>query len=52
LLHPAQCSVMAVDQPVFAISKQIQWQWPNDNGEDKFVAMFGGQHIEMAALNS
>jgi hypothetical protein len=48
-LNPAQCSGMAVDQPLFAIAKQIQWQWSNDYGEDKFV-MFGGLHIEMAAL--
>ena len=34
------------------MAKQIQWQWPNLYGEDKFVIMFGGLHIEMAALKS
>ena len=41
---------MAVDQPLFALAKQIQWQWPNTYGEDKFIVMFGGLHIEMAAF--
>ena len=35
-----------------AIAKQIQWAWPNDYGEDKFVIMMGGLHIEMAALKT
>ena len=41
---------MAVDQPLFALAKQIQWQWPNTYGEDMFIVMFGGLHIEMAAF--
>ena len=49
-LNPAQCSVKAVDQHLFAIAKQIQCQWPNDYDEDKFVVMFGRLHIEMAVL--
>ena len=34
------------------MAKQIQLKWPNDYGEDKFVVMFGGLHIEMAALKT
>ena len=41
---------MAVDQPLFALAKQIQWQWPESYGVDKFVVMFGGLHIEMTVL--
>ena len=41
---------MAVDLPLFALAKQIQWQWPESYCEDKFVVMFGGLHIGMAAL--
>jgi len=44
--------VIAADQPLFALAKQIQWQWPEEYGENKFVIMFGGLHIEMAALRS
>lgn len=25
-----------------------QWNWPHTHGEDKYVVMFGGLHIEMA----
>lgn len=50
-LNPGQTPVIAADQPLFALAKQIQWQWP-EYGEDKFVIMFGGLHIEMAALRS
>jgi len=51
-LNPQQVPVMAADQPIYAVAKQIQWHWPDQYGEDKFVMMFGGLHIEMAALRS
>ena len=44
-LNPGQTPVMAVDQPLIALAKQIQWQWPNTYGEDKFIVMFGGLYI-------
>ena len=43
-----QVPVIAFDQPLFALAKQIQWQMPQAHGEDQFVIMFGGLHIEMA----
>ena len=49
-LNPGQCPGVAVDQPLFATVKQIQWHWPNQFGEDKFVILMGGLHIDMAAL--
>ena len=51
-LNPIQTPVIAVDQPIYTLAKQIQWHWPEKYGEDKFVIMFGGLHIEMAALKS
>ena len=50
-LNPGQTPVIAADQPLYALLKKIQWEWPN-YGEDRFVIMFGGLHIEMAALRS
>ena len=50
-LNPGQIPVVAADQPLYALAKQIQWQWP-EYGEDEFVIMLGGLHIEMAALRS
>ena len=46
-LNPGQTPVLALDQPLFALVKQIQWKWP-----DKLVVMFGGLHVEIAALKT
>ena len=32
------------------MAKQIQWRWPTSYGEDRFIVMFGGLHIEMVSL--
>ena len=49
-LNQGQIPALAADQPLFALAKQIQWTWPITHGEDQFVIMFGGLHIEMAVL--
>ena len=49
-LNPGQIPVVTFDQPLFALAKQNQWKWPENYGENKLVVMFGGLHIEMAAL--
>ena len=51
-VNPGQTPVVTLDQPLFAVAKQIQWKWPEKYGEDKMVVMFGGLHIEMAALKT
>ncbi len=51
-LNAGQTPVVTLDQPLYAIAKQIQWKWPEMYGGDKFVVMFGGLHIEMAALKT
>lgn len=47
-LNPGQIPVMAFDQPLLALAKYVQWSWPQTLGEESFVVMFGGLHIEMA----
>ena len=37
---------------MYTIAKQIQWKWPEIYGEEKFVIMLGGLHIEKAALST
>ena len=49
-LNPGQVPVIAADQPLYAPAKQVQWTWPEEFGEEKFVVMFEGLHIELAAL--
>lgn len=51
-INAGQVPVIAFDQPLFAIAKQIQCKWPKKYGEDKFGVMFGGLHIEMAILKT
>ncbi|XP_034062878.1 uncharacterized protein LOC117540355 [Gymnodraco acuticeps] len=49
-VNPGQIPVLAADQPLYALAKEVQWTWPATYGEDHFVIMFGGLHIEMAML--
>ena len=49
-LNPGQVPVIALDQPLYAVAKQIQWNWPEGYGERHVIMMFGGLHIEMAFL--
>ena len=51
-VNPGQTPVVTLDQPLFALAKQIQWKWPEKYGEDKMVLMFGGLHIEIAVLKT
>ena len=47
LFNPGQISVTVCDQPLFAIAKVVQWNWPATHGENVHVVMLGGLHIEM-----
>lgn len=49
-VNPTQIPVIALDQPLFALAKQIQWTFGHEYNEDKFVFMLGGLHIEMSAF--
>ena len=51
-LNPSQIPVFTVDQPLFALAKQIQWTVGGAYDEDHVVVMLGGLHIEMAAFKA
>ena len=51
-LNYGQIPAVAMDQPLYAVAKQIQWNFPEKYGESQFVIMFGGLHIEMAFLKA
>jgi hypothetical protein len=51
-VNVGQIPVMAVDQPLYSLAKQIQMSWPDTHGEDKYLVMLGGLHIEMAAFRA
>jgi hypothetical protein len=48
--NPGQVPVLTCDQPLYTITKHIQWTWPETHGEDHFVILIGGLHIKMACL--
>ena len=41
-LNPGQTRVLGADQPLYAINKRIQWQFPDTLGENKLVVIMGG----------
>ena len=46
-LNPGQTPVMSCDQPIYTIAKKLQWKYPDSViGEDKFLCMIGGLHVE------
>ena len=51
-LNPGQIPVLTFDQPLYKIAKQVQWNWPDQFGEDQFIVMLGGLHIQMAAFKA
>lgn len=51
-LNPGQVSVIACDQPLYALSMQLKFAYPNEFGDNNIIVMMGGLHIEMAALKA
>ena len=49
-INPEQTPVIGMDQPLYALAKQIQWERADTYGESSYVVMMGGLHIEMASL--
>ena len=49
-VNPGQTPVIVLDQPLFALGKLIQWNWPSTHGGKKFILMLGGLHVKMAAF--
>ena len=48
-VNAGQTPVIALDQPLFALAKQIQWILP-EFSEQNIVVNLGGLHIEMASF--
>lgn len=44
-LTPDQVPDNTVDQPIYALAKQVQWQCPEQFRMEKIVTMFGGLYI-------
>ncbi|KAK2708486.1 hypothetical protein QYM36_014184 [Artemia franciscana] len=46
-----QALVIAYDQPLYKIAKELQWLMPDEYGEGKLAVMMGALHVKMA-MNS
>ena len=49
-LNSGQIQVITMDQPLYALAKQIQWSW-SEFDEKLYIVMLGGLHIEMAVIS-
>ena len=49
-LNPGQTPLDVSDQPVYALSKTIQWRFNNQFGQGEYFVMFGALHIEKSLL--
>ena len=49
-LNPAQTPVDCCDQPVYALTKEIQFRLPNEFGVDKYFSLFGRLHFKQCIL--
>ena len=45
-LNPGQIHIIHINQPLYALAKQLQWKCPDIYGEDKYIVMLGGLPIE------
>ena len=50
-LSLGQIPVVALDQPLYAIAKKVQWTWPDEFGEDRFVVVLRRLHNKMAFMS-
>ena len=50
LLNPNQTPVDTCDQPVYVLTKLIQWAFPDIFGNTKYFSIFGGLHIGKSLL--
>ena len=46
LFNPGQIFATAVDAHLNALAKYVQWNWRETLGEDQYVVVLGGPHIE------
>ena len=51
-VNPDQVPVICLDQPLYALAKQIQRSIPGDYGENKYIMLLGGLHIELTAFTA
>ena len=49
-LNTSQTPLDVCDQPVYALTKTIQWRFPTEFGMESYFSLLGGLHIEQSIL--
>ena len=49
-INPGQTPIIGIDQPLYALTKQIQWERADIYEKNSNVVIMGGLHIEMPSL--
>ena len=49
-LNPGQLAVDTADEPIFALTKELMYRFPEQFGPDKYFCLFGSLHIEKSVL--
>ena len=50
LLNPGQICVDESDQPVYKLSEELQWRFPDRFGPEKYFCLFGSLHLGKSVL--
>ena len=50
LFNPGQICVHESDQPVYKLSKELQWRFPDRFGHEKYFCLFVSLHLEKSIL--
>ena len=50
-INPDQIPIDTCDQPVFDLTKQVQWRYPGRFSDGLYFSIMGGLHIEQEASN-
>ena len=49
-INPGQTPIIEMDQSLYALAKQNQWERADVHGESSYVVIMSGLHTEMASL--
>ena len=49
-INPGQIPIDTCDQPVFALTKEVQWRYPEKFSDVQYFSILGGLHIEQSLL--
>ena len=50
-VNTGQIPIIAMDQPFFALGRQLQWTMSDIHGENRYIVVMGGLHIDKDGFN-